>query len=82
MLPIATGPATGYRWSLELPEGVVRLDDGPQRDVASDERLGGAAGGYLRVEAPAGEHVVVARLARAWDPTDEVRAVRVRLHVR
>jgi hypothetical protein len=27
-LPIAEGPATGYSWQLELPDGVIRLADG------------------------------------------------------
>ena len=69
VLPIAAGPATGYAWRLELPQEVEQLEDGPARAVDPDRRLGGAAGGFLRVTAPRGEHVLVARLARPWDPT-------------
>ena len=68
VLPIAAGPATGYAWRLELPQEVEQLEDGPARAVDPDRRLGGAAGGFLRVTAPRGEHVLVARLAGPWDP--------------
>jgi predicted secreted protein len=80
-LPIASGPATGYAWRLDLPEGVARIEDGPPRTVQPAERLGGATGGYLRVTAPAGEHLVVARLARPWEPDRPARVVSIRLHV-
>ena len=80
-LPIAGGPATGHAWSLELPEGVERIEDGPQRPLDPSLRLGGASGGYLRVTAPRGEHVIVARLARPWQPDQPVRVVSIRLHV-
>jgi hypothetical protein len=43
--------------------------------------LGGAAGGYLQVTAPRGEHVITARLARPWEPDKPVRVVTIRLHV-
>jgi predicted secreted protein len=82
VLPIAAGPATGYAWRLELPQEVEQLEDGPPRAVDPDRSLGGAGGGFLRVTAPRGEHVLVARLARPWEPDRPVRAVRIRLHVR
>jgi predicted secreted protein len=81
-LPIWTGPATGYAWQLELPPGVVRIEDAPARAVDPSARLGGAEGGAMRVTAPAGEFVIEGRLARPWDPQDAVRVVRIRLHVR
>jgi predicted secreted protein len=81
VLPIAAGPATGYVWHLELPEGIIRIDDGPERFVEASVRLGGASGGRLRVTAPAGEHVVVARLARPWQPDNPIRVVRIHLHI-
>jgi hypothetical protein len=59
----------------------VRAGDGPARAVEPGERLGGAGGGNLRVTAPAGEHVLTARLARPWQPDAPIRVVRVRLHV-
>jgi predicted secreted protein len=80
-LPIASGPATGYAWSLDLPEGVERIGDGPERMVDPSARLGGASGGYLRVTAPGGDHIIIARLARPWQPDHPVRMVEIRLHV-
>jgi predicted secreted protein len=81
VLPIAGGPATGYAWRLELPEGVKQIEDSPERSLDPSVRLGGAAGGYLQVTAPRGEHVVPARLARPWEPDNSVRLVTIRLHV-
>jgi predicted secreted protein len=80
-LPISTGPATGYGWQLELPEGVLRIADGPGRTLDPSVRMGGAEGGPLRVTAPSGEHLLGARLVRPWDPDDAIRVVRIRLHV-
>jgi predicted secreted protein len=80
-LPIANGPATGYAWQLDLPAGVVRIEDGPERQVDPSGRLGWPAGGQLRVTAPRGEHVIVARLIRPWEPDQPVRVVKICLHV-
>jgi predicted secreted protein len=80
-LPIASGPATGHAWSLELPDGVEQIDDGPERMVDPSARLGGASGGYLRVTALHGAYIIVARLARPWEPDRPVRVVGIRLHV-
>src|SRR3954447_14965324 len=80
-LPIASGPATGYTWYLELPEGVQRIDDGPARPLEPSVRSGGAAGGYLRVTAPIGEHTIIAQLARPWEQNQPVRVVQIRLHI-
>ncbi len=81
VLPIASGPATGHTWKLELPEGVERIDDGPERNVDPSRHLGGASGGFLRVTAPRGDHLIIARLARPWEPEHPVRVVGIRLHV-
>jgi predicted secreted protein len=80
-LPIAAGPATGHVWSMDLPSGVERIDDGPKRSVDPLTRLGGAIGGNLRVKAAKGEHLIVARLARPWEPDKPVRVVRIHLQV-
>lgn len=80
-LPIATGPATGHVWKLELPEGVERIEDGPERPVEPAERLGGASGGHLRIRAPRGVHTIIARLARPWEPDRPTRVVRIRVDV-
>jgi len=80
-LPIAGGPASGYAWRLELPEGVKQIEDGPERTVDPASRLGGATGGYLRVTAPRGHHVIIGRLVRPWEPDRPVRVVRIRLRV-
>ena len=81
-LPIGGGPPTGYGWELELPAGVERLDDGSGREPAPEVRLGGSHGGRVRVRAPAGEHAIVARLARPWERDEPARIVRIRLRVR
>src|SRR5690349_6640230 len=79
-LPIAQGPAAGYSWQLDLPAGVVRLEDGPQRTAAPGQRLGAATGGALRVQAPKGQYTIMARLARPWGG-DAVRTVSIELTV-
>jgi predicted secreted protein len=81
-LPIAHGPATGYGWELELPPGVEQIEDEPGEELPPDVRLGGAAGGHPRVRAPAGDHVILARLVRPWEPDHPARTVRIHLHVR
>ena len=80
-LPIAAGPATGHSWRLDLPAGVERIDDAPGRSLDPSVRLGGAEGGYLQVKAPRGEYVILARLARPWEPDNPIRVVTIRLHV-
>jgi hypothetical protein len=80
-LPIATGPATGFSWHLELPEGTQRIEDGAERPVDASVRLGAASGGPLRVIAPSGEHLIIAKLTRPWDLDRAIRTVRIRLHV-
>ena len=81
-LPITVGPPTGYDWELVLPAGVERLEDEPGKTLGPDVRLGGSTGGRLRVRAPSGDHVIVARLVRPWEPDRPARTVRIRLHVR
>ncbi len=81
-LPIAHGPATGYAWELELPTGVERIEDEPGEEPPADARLGGSAGGRLRVRAPSGQHVILARLVRPWEPDRPARTVLIRLNVR
>jgi predicted secreted protein len=81
-LPIAGGPATGYSWRLELPPGLQRIADGPSRSVSPASAIGAGLGGSLRVEAAdAGDYVIVARLARPWEPDRPARLIRINLHV-
>ena len=80
-LPITTGPATGYDWHLELPDGVARVDDTSGRALDPSTRLGDAGGAHLQIIAPSGDHVVVARLARPWAPDEPIRVVRIRVRV-
>jgi predicted secreted protein len=82
VLPIATGPATGHSWHLELPPGVQRIADGPARAVSPANSVGAGTGGSLRIEAAeAGDYVIRAQLARKWEPDRPVRVVRINLHV-
>lgn len=68
-LPLTQGPATGYSWQLDLPEGVTRLEDGSSRPAPPDQRLGATSGAVLRVKAAKpGRYRVIAQLARPWDP--------------
>lgn len=80
-LPIAGGPATGFSWRLDLPAGVEQIEDGPERSAGDSARLGAATGGSLRVTATRGEHTIVARLVRPWEPDQPARVVRIQLHV-
>jgi predicted secreted protein len=80
-LPIAHGPATGYAWTLDLPEGVERIEDGPPRPIDPLTRLGAAAGGAIRVKAKRGEYHITARLARPWQPDKPVGVVEIHLKV-
>lgn len=79
-LPIAQGPATGYSWQLDLPAGVVRLEDGPERPGTPGRHLGAAVGGAMRVQAPEGQFTLTARLARPWGG-EAVRTVAIDLVV-
>ena len=81
-LPIASGSATGYQWTLQLPEGVIQVEDGPARVIDASTRLGAGAGGYLQVKAEPGEHLITAKLARPWEPDRPTRTVTIRLHVK
>jgi predicted secreted protein len=81
-LPIAEGPATGYEWQLDLPEGVRRIDDGPPRTPEPGTAVGGAVSGYLRVEVDRpGDFIVTARLARPWELDQPIRIVRIMITV-
>jgi len=81
-LPITVGPPTGYAWELELPPGVERLEDEPGEELRPEVRLGGSTGAHLRVRAPSGEHLIVARHVRPSEPDEPARIVRIRLRVR
>ena len=80
-LPIAHGPATGYSWQLDLPEGVERVEDGPRRSTDPPNRPGAAAGGAVRVKAGKGTHHIHARLVRSWQPEKPSRVVDIALTV-
>jgi predicted secreted protein len=78
-LPVTAGPATGYEWSLDLPEGVARAEDGPPLRPPSDRALGDPAGSALRVVAEPGRHRIVATLARPWARDTPLRRVVIEL---
>ena len=65
-LPLTTGPATGYAWTLELPAGISPSGRRSRRARSAGQDLGGASHASLRVQADAGTSRVVARLARPW----------------
>jgi predicted secreted protein len=80
-LPVMRGPATGYQWSLSLPEGVSQVADAPATAVPPDQRLGGASGAALSVLAVPGVYRIVATLARPWEPDKPARTVVILLTV-
>jgi predicted secreted protein len=80
-LPVVRGPATGYRWSLSLPEGVSQVADAPGVPVSPDQRLGGASGAPLSVVARPGVYRITATLARPWEPDKPARTVVILLTV-
>jgi predicted secreted protein len=80
-LPLSDGPATGYSWQLTLPAGGSRVEDGPGKTPAGEERLGASTAGALQVTAAAGEYTLHARLARPWAADRPVRTVTIHLHV-
>jgi predicted secreted protein len=80
-LPIARGPATGYRWSLSLPAGVSQVADGPGGPVPPSQRLGAASGAALFVVAVPGVYQIAATLARPWAPDKPARTVVIQLTV-
>ncbi len=81
-LPIKAGPVTGHRWALDLPAGVVRIQDAPGAPVSPLEKLGASVSGNLQVTAPPGNYTIVARLARSWESSEPVRTARIHLQVR
>ena len=81
-LPISDGPATGYAWELELPSGLSRIANGPERVVKESDRHGGSLACAIRIAAPIGRHTVTARLVRPWKPTNAVRVVVTTINVK
>ncbi len=78
VLPLTVGAATGYRWQLDLPPGVQRLDDEP---VDAPVRPGADPGAHLRVQAEPGEYTVGAKLIRPWEPDKVAKSATFRLAV-
>lgn len=81
-LPVAQGPATGYRWTLTLPPGVSQVADAPGQPIPLGQHLGSAAGGALCVVAERdGHYRITATLARPWDADHPARVVVILLTV-
>jgi predicted secreted protein len=80
-LPVARGPATGYRWSLALPPGVTQVADTPGTPAPPGQHLGGASGAALCVVGEPGVHRITATLARPWEPDKPARIVEITLTV-
>ena len=80
-LPISQGPVTGHSWTLNLPDGVERIDDGPQRPVDPPTKPGASIRGAIRVKARKGDYRITARLARSWQPDPPARVVEIALTV-
>lgn len=80
-LPVVRGPATGYQWSLALPEGVAQVADSPGTPPPPGQHLGGASGAALCVVARPGVYRIVATLARPWEPDTPSRVVVIQLTV-
>src|SRR3954464_8556026 len=80
-LPLPQGPVTGHSWTLDLPEGVERIDDGPPKRVDPPARPGATVQGAIRVKARRGEYRITAKLARSWQPDDPAKIVEITLKV-
>jgi predicted secreted protein len=80
-LPIMEGPPTGYVWSLDLPPGVIRIEDGPAVPPPAGAHFGASTGRHLRVTAPKGRYRITARLARPWQPGAPAQTVVIELIV-
>ncbi len=80
-LPISHGALTGHSWTLNLPDGVERIDDGPQKPVDPLTKPGASIRGAIRVKARKGEYQITARLARSWQPENPARVVEIALTV-
>lgn len=80
-LPLAIGPATGYSWRLELPDGVCRIADSEGVPVERGTELGSGTGARIRVRADAGSYLITAVLARPWDPEHPIAGRQIRLTV-
>lgn len=79
-LPLTANPATGLCWELDLPQGVLRLED--VADPVFEHHVDGAVRRQIRVQALAGDYHLIARLAHPWDKEHPVRVAEVRLRVR
>lgn len=80
-LPLAIGPATGYSWQLDLPEGVCRIADSQGVPAERGRELGSGRGALIRVQADAGSYLITAVLARPWDPEHPIARRQIRLEV-
>jgi len=81
VLPIGNAGATGYSWTLDLPDGVEPLGETTPEPPQPGGELGATTGARLVVVAHrAGTHVVAGRLARPWED-EPSRTVRIRMQV-
>jgi predicted secreted protein len=80
-LPLSNGPATGYSWVLDLPEGVARIEDGPGQPVPPGQQLGSGTGARLRVTAAKGHYRITAKYMRPWQPDEPINTAVIDLTV-
>ena len=64
-LPLADGPPTGYRWVLDLPDGVVLLGQG---------------GFHVQAATP-GRYDIKAKLCRPWQADQAIQTIHMVLVV-
>lgn len=80
-LPLSNGPATGYSWVLDLPDGVARCEDGPKSPPPPGQELGSGTGAALRVIAAKGRYRITAKFVRPWQPDAPIETVVIDLVV-
>jgi predicted secreted protein len=80
-LPLSNGPATGYSWVLDLPGGVVKIEDGPGKPAPPGQQLGSSSGAQLRVTAAKGRYRITAKFIRPWQPDAPIDMVVIDLTV-
>lgn len=80
VLRLEENRTTGFRWNLDLPDGVALVDDGFEAPSPGRPGQGGVHRFRLRATGP-GEYRVAAGLRRSWGGGDPQRTMEFPLRV-